>query len=79
MKKNPRVKRELIDAWVKHAYPNGIYKLSDATNIPVASLQKIRLGTFVPKAPDRRKALARVLGVEESELFPGDAGKSRAS
>jgi hypothetical protein len=73
-----KVKREIIDDWIKAAYPNGIYKLSEASRIPVYSLSKIRLGTFVPKNPHRRKDLADALGVTESELFP-HKGKSRAS
>lgn len=74
-----KVNRELIDRWIKEAYPNGLYKLSEKSHIPVESLKKIRLGTFIPKADDRRKSLADALGVEESELFPVAAGKSRAS
>lgn len=75
-----KVKREIIDAWIKAAYPNGLYKLSEASGIPVYSLTKIRLGTFVPRNPDRRSDLADVLGVEESELFvPPKGTKSRAS
>jgi hypothetical protein len=74
-----KVNRELIDQWIKNAWPNGIYKLSEKSGIPVSSLSKIRLGTFVPRAQDRRKNLASVLGVKESELFPVGAGKSRAS
>jgi hypothetical protein len=74
-----RVNRQLIDRWIQEAYPNGLYKLSERSRIPVNSLTKIRLGTFVPKNPDRRKDLADVLGVKESELFPVPAGKNRAS
>lgn len=74
-----RVNRDLIDQWIKDAYPNGLYKLSEKSNVPVESLKKIRLGTFIPKAADRRKGLADALGVEESELFPVTAGKIRAS
>lgn len=74
-----RVNRDLIDQWIKDAYPNGLYKLSEKSKVPVESLKKIRLGTFIPKAPDRRKGLADALGVLESELFPVGAGKSRAS
>jgi hypothetical protein len=73
-----RVKRELIDRWIKDAYPNGLYKLSIDSKIPVNSLTKIRLGTFIPKDPNTREALAKVLGCKESELFPA-SGKSRAS
>lgn len=74
-----KVNRELIDRWVKEAYPNGLFKLSEKSHIPVESLKKIRLGTFVPKAADRRQSLADALGVLESELFPAPTGKSRAS
>lgn len=73
------VKRELIDQWIKDAYPNGLYKLSEECRIPVNSLSKLRLGTWVPRNPDKRAGLAKVLGVEESVLFPVGAGKSKAS
>lgn len=72
------VKRELIDRWVSEAYPNGLYKLSEASKIPANSLSKIRLG-WVPKNPHKRKDLANALGVQESELFPASTGRSRAS
>jgi len=76
-----KVNRTLIDAWVKEAYPNGLYKLSEASKIPVNSLVKIRLGKFVPRDADRRAGLAKVLGVKESELFVavGAAKNTRAS
>jgi transcriptional regulator with XRE-family HTH domain len=75
-----RVVREHIDRWIKDAYPNGLYKLSEKTGIPMGSIAQIRIGAFIPKAPDRRKKLAEALGVKESELFPEDkSGKSRAS
>lgn len=73
-----KVNRDLIDKWIKDAYPNGLYKLSEASNIPANSLIKIRLG-WVPKNPHRRRELAEVLGVSEAELFPVTAGKSKAS
>jgi hypothetical protein len=73
------VKREYIDEWIKEAYPNGLYKLSEKTKIPVNSLTKIRLGTWIPRNPERLKALADALGVEESVLFPVGAGKGKAS
>jgi hypothetical protein len=74
-----KVNRTLIDQWIKDAYPNGLYKLSEASNIPVNSLTKIRLGTFIPRDPNRRRSLAEALNVEESDLFPASTGKSRAS
>jgi hypothetical protein len=74
-----KVNRDLIDVWIKDAYPNGLYKLSEASKIPVNSLVKIRLGKFIPRDPERRQSLAKVLNCEESELFPVTAGKSRAS
>lgn len=74
-----KVKRELIDQWIKDAYPNGLYKLSEVSKIPVNSLTKIRLGTWIPKNPAKREDLAEVLGVSETELFPSTKGKSRAS
>jgi len=73
-----QVNRAPIDEWIKNAYPNGLYKLSEASNIPVNSLAKIRLG-WVPKNPVKRTDLAVVLGVQESELFPAKAGSNRAS
>jgi hypothetical protein len=75
------VNRIPIDEWIKEAYPNGLYKLSERSQIPASTLTKIRLGTFVPKNPARRKELANALGVKESELFiPAPTGKrSRAS
>lgn len=72
------VKREYIDEWLKERYPDAISKLAQASQIPANSIAKIRLG-WVPKNPNRRKDLAAVLGVEESELFPVTTGKSRAS
>lgn len=75
-----RVNRKYIDAWIKNAYPNGLYKLSEKTGIPMGSIEQIRIGAFIPKAPDRRRKLAETLGVKESELFPdGNSGRSRAS
>ncbi len=74
-----KVNRELIDQWIKDAYPNGLYKLSEKSGIPMGSITQIRIGAFVPKAPDRRRKLAEALGVKESELFPAPTGKSRAS
>ena len=73
-----KVNRDLIDKWIKDAYPNGLYKLSEVSGIPAHSIAKIRLG-WVPKNPLRRNDLAEALGVTESELFPVSAGKSRAS
>jgi hypothetical protein len=73
------VNRAPIDRWVKEAYPNGLYKLAQATNIPVNSLTKIRLG-WVPKNEVKRQDLAKVLGVEESQIFPPLPGRGdRAS
>lgn len=73
-----KVRRELIDTWVKANKPDGIGKLARKTEIPSTSLQKIRAGRALV-SPLYRKALAQVLGVKESELFPSDQGKSRAS
>jgi hypothetical protein len=74
-----KVNRAPIDQWIREAYPNGLYKLSEASGIPANSLSKIRLGTWVPKDPRARKDLAKAIGCEESELFPAPTGKSRAS
>lgn len=74
-----KVNRALIDQWVKEAYPNGLYKLSEKTGIPVNSLTKIRLGAWIPKDPNARASLARELKVQETELFPAPTGKRDAS
>jgi len=73
-----KVRRELIDAWIKEKGRDGIKQLSDASEIPTSSLSKIRTGR-VPQDPLKRQSLARALGVQESELFPAPTGKSRAS
>ncbi len=73
-----KVRKELIDKWVRANKPDGIAKLARETEIPSGSLQKIRAGRDLLD-PLKRKSLARVLGVKESELFPVTAGKSRAS
>lgn len=69
-----------MSEWIKAAGRDGIKQLSDATGIPTSSLSKIRSGR-IPQDPLKRKALSKVLGVEESVLFPsvGAVGKIRAS
>lgn len=63
-----RIKRDLIDQWIKQAYPNGLYKLAEKSKIPANSLSKIRLG-WVPRNPERLKDLAKALGVPEESLL----------
>ena len=71
-------KNILIDAWIRARERDGVKALSDATNIPTSSIMKIRAGR-IPQDPLKREALARALGVKESELFPAPTGRSRAS
>lgn len=73
------VNRAPIDKWIRNAYPNGLYKLSVASHIPVNSLTKIRLGVWIPKDPFARRGLANVLKVSEDELFPSTKRKAQTS
>jgi hypothetical protein len=73
-----KARREIIDRWVKANKPDGIGKLARESEIPTGSLSKIRAGRPLQN-PLLRRSLARALGVKESELFPSDQGKSRAS
>jgi hypothetical protein len=75
-----KVRRELIDSWIKANKPNGIDKLAYAAGIPSGSLMHIRQGRGLVN-PYARARLAAALGVSESELsVPVRAGKdSRAS
>jgi hypothetical protein len=66
---NRRVERHHIDTWVDRNYPNGIAKLSVASGVPVASIQKIRTGS-VPKMAGSRIRLSEALGLKEDDLFP---------
>jgi len=73
-----RVNRAVIDWWVLENGPDGVAKLAAASGVSSSMISKIRTGR-VPVRPLTRRALAQALDVEESELFPVTAGKSRAS
>lgn len=73
------VRRELIDEWIRSQPRDGVGELAKKSNVPTGSISKIRNGR-VPKNVLIRRALAKALGVTESELFPILAdGKVRAS
>lgn len=68
---NRKVNRVLIDWWVMENGPDGVSKLAIASGVSSSMISKIRVGR-VPARPITRRALARILKVEESELFPED-------
>lgn len=73
-----KLRKRLMDEYIKENKPDGIRKLAEATGIPTGSLQKIRQGREIQDEL-KRASLARVLNASESALFPSSKGKSRAS
>ena len=63
------VNSELIHAFIRQHYPDGIKRLSDITRIPTTTIAKIRAG-HVPVSALQRWSLAEGLGVKEDALFP---------
>lgn len=72
------VNRRLIDVWIKMNRPHGLDKLAQKSEIPCASISKMRQGR-APLNIHTRRRLAAALDVKESELFPEPTGKSRDS